>query len=49
MEDVGVLLTFELWLRMLEEGNLWEPSSSYAHATVDVPRVSRHNYDLRKT
>jgi asparagine synthase (glutamine-hydrolysing) len=43
-DRLWTLLTFELWLRMVEEGRLWQPSSPDIHETVEVPRVSRHTY-----
>jgi len=39
-----VLLTFELWLRMVEDGTLWTPRRPEADATIDVTEVVRRSY-----
>jgi asparagine synthase (glutamine-hydrolysing) len=43
-DRLWVLLTFELWLRMLEDGTLWTPRRPEADATIDVTEVTRHSY-----
>jgi asparagine synthase (glutamine-hydrolysing) len=43
-DRLWVLLTLELWLRMLEEGALWTPRRPEAGAAIDVTEVTRHSY-----
>jgi asparagine synthase (glutamine-hydrolysing) len=39
-----VLLSFELWLRMLEDGTLWTPRRPEMDTSIDVTEVTRHSY-----
>jgi asparagine synthase (glutamine-hydrolysing) len=43
-DRLWVLLTFELWLRMLEDGTLWTPRQAEADDGIDVKEVRRHSY-----
>jgi asparagine synthase (glutamine-hydrolysing) len=43
-DRLWVLLTFELWLRMLEDGILWTPRQAEADDGIDVREVTRHSY-----
>jgi asparagine synthase (glutamine-hydrolysing) len=43
-DRLWLLLTFELWLRMLEEGTLWTPRQLEADDGIDVTEVTRHIY-----
>jgi len=38
------LLTFEVWLRMFEEGSLWAPCRAEPDAAIDVKEVKKHSY-----
>jgi asparagine synthetase B (glutamine-hydrolysing) len=42
--QLWILLTFEIWLRMFENGAFWMPRPSGTCAPVDVADVTRHNY-----
>jgi hypothetical protein len=39
-----MLLNFELWLRMLNEGTLWTPQRSSTEIAIDVTEVTTHTY-----
>jgi asparagine synthase (glutamine-hydrolysing) len=43
-DRLWVLLTFELWLRMLEDGTLWTPRQAEADDGIDVTQVTQHSY-----
>jgi asparagine synthase (glutamine-hydrolysing) len=43
-DRLWVLLTFEVWLRMLETGALWTPRPADTDAGIDVAAVTRHSY-----
>jgi len=43
-DRLWVLLTFEIWLRMFENGTLWTPHRPEAEAGVDVTDVTRYCY-----
>ena len=39
-----ILLTFEIWLRMLEDGALWRPRQPQVNEAIDVTDVTRQSY-----
>jgi asparagine synthase (glutamine-hydrolysing) len=39
-----LLLTLEVWLRMLEDGGLWTPRRAGMDDSIDVAAVTRHDY-----
>jgi asparagine synthase (glutamine-hydrolysing) len=39
-----ILLTLEIWLRMLEDGALWMPRQPQANEAIDVTDVTRQSY-----
>jgi asparagine synthase (glutamine-hydrolysing) len=43
-DRLWILLNFELWLRLLEEGTLWKPRRPETEVVVDVAGVTRHSY-----
>jgi asparagine synthase (glutamine-hydrolysing) len=43
-DRLWVLLTLEVWLRMLEDGTLWMPRRVEAEDGLDVTAVTRHSY-----
>jgi asparagine synthase (glutamine-hydrolysing) len=43
-DRLWLLLTLEVWLRMLEDGVLWTPRPAGTHDAIDVTTVTRHCY-----
>jgi asparagine synthase (glutamine-hydrolysing) len=43
-DRLWLLLTLEVWLRMLEAGSLWTPRAADTHDGIDVTTVTRHVY-----
>jgi asparagine synthase (glutamine-hydrolysing) len=43
-DRLWLLLTFEVWLRMLETGALWAPRPAGTDDGIDVAAVARHSY-----
>jgi len=43
-ERLWLLLTFELWLRMLEDGALWTPRRTAIEDAIDITAVTRQSY-----
>ena len=43
-DRLWILLTFEIWLRMLEDGTLWTPRQAVADGRIDVTAVAQHSY-----
>jgi asparagine synthase (glutamine-hydrolysing) len=39
-----MLLTFEIWLRMFEAGELWTPRRPEADVAIDIAAVTQHSY-----
>jgi asparagine synthase (glutamine-hydrolysing) len=39
-----ILLTFEIWLRMFEDGALWMPRQPLTHEAIDITDVTRQSY-----
>src|SRR5262249_6303291 len=43
-DRLWVLLSFELWLRMLEDGTLWTPRRPEMDTSIDVTEATRQSY-----
>jgi asparagine synthase (glutamine-hydrolysing) len=43
-DRLWLLLTLEVWLRMLEDGALWTPRPGDIDDGIDIATVRRHNY-----
>jgi asparagine synthase (glutamine-hydrolysing) len=43
-DRLWILLTFEVWLRMFEEGTLWLPQPAMADDGIDVMEVAQQSY-----
>jgi asparagine synthase (glutamine-hydrolysing) len=43
-DRLWILLTFEMWLRMLEDGSFWTPPRTGTDDGLDLTTMTRHSY-----